>query len=53
CLTVAPRVPWYPGLCGARIADQADQGPLNPARLRLGLTLLQKCHRDLRGELTA
>ncbi|KAI5351974.1 hypothetical protein L3X38_004865 [Prunus dulcis] len=33
----------------ARNADQADYGPLNPASLRLGLTL---CHRDLPGELT-
>ncbi|KAI5334264.1 hypothetical protein L3X38_024397 [Prunus dulcis] len=33
----------------ARIADQADYGPLNPACLRLGLTL---SHRDLPGELT-
>ncbi|KAI5318687.1 hypothetical protein L3X38_038395 [Prunus dulcis] len=33
----------------ARIADQADYGPLNPASLRLELTL---CHRDLPGELT-
>ncbi|KAI5316551.1 hypothetical protein L3X38_036258 [Prunus dulcis] len=34
---------------GARNADQADYGPLNPASLRLGLTL---CHQDLPGELT-
>ncbi|KAI5352714.1 hypothetical protein L3X38_005606 [Prunus dulcis] len=33
----------------ARNADQADFGPLNPASLRLGLTLY---HRDLPGELT-
>ncbi|KAI5317237.1 hypothetical protein L3X38_036944 [Prunus dulcis] len=33
----------------ARIADQADYGPLNPASLWLELTL---CHRDLPGELT-
>ncbi|BBG93940.1 hypothetical protein Prudu_002098 [Prunus dulcis] len=32
----------------ARNADQADYGPLNPASLRLGLTL---CHRDLPGKL--
>ncbi|KAI5322147.1 hypothetical protein L3X38_031219 [Prunus dulcis] len=36
-------------IVGARNADQADYGPLNPASLRLGLTL---CHRDLPGELT-
>ncbi|CAL2270011.1 unnamed protein product [Prunus armeniaca] len=30
-------------------ADQVDQGPLNPTRLQLGLTL---CHRDLRGRVT-
>ncbi|KAI5351032.1 hypothetical protein L3X38_003923 [Prunus dulcis] len=34
---------------GARNADQADYGPLNPASLLLGLTLY---HRDLPGELT-
>ncbi|KAI5336428.1 hypothetical protein L3X38_015695 [Prunus dulcis] len=33
----------------ARIADQADYGPLNPASLRLELTL---CQRDLPRELT-
>ncbi|KAI5313137.1 hypothetical protein L3X38_042311 [Prunus dulcis] len=32
----------------ARNADQADYGPLNPASLRLGLTL---CHRDLPGKV--
>ncbi|KAI5335276.1 hypothetical protein L3X38_025409 [Prunus dulcis] len=37
------------GTVRARNADQADYGPLNPASLRLGLTL---CHRDLPGELT-
>ncbi|KAI5323033.1 hypothetical protein L3X38_032105 [Prunus dulcis] len=37
------------GTVGARNADQADYGPLNPASLRLGLIL---CHRDLPGELT-
>ena len=34
---------------GAKNADQVDYSPLNPASLRLGLTL---CHRDLPGELT-
>ncbi|CAL9024809.1 unnamed protein product [Prunus brigantina] len=46
CLTVAPRVPWYPDSCGARSADHVDYGPLNPANLRLGWTL---CHQDLPG----
>ncbi|CAL2270025.1 unnamed protein product [Prunus armeniaca] len=38
-----------PGLVWSEDADQVDQGPLNPARLQLGLTL---CHRDLRGRVT-
>ncbi|CAL8118478.1 unnamed protein product [Prunus armeniaca] len=37
------------GLVWSEDADQVDQGPLNPARLQLGLTL---CHRDLRGRVT-
>ncbi|BBH02587.1 hypothetical protein Prudu_013207 [Prunus dulcis] len=37
------------GTVRARNDDQADYGPLNPASLRLGLTL---CLRDLPGELT-
>ncbi|KAI5324266.1 hypothetical protein L3X38_033339 [Prunus dulcis] len=34
---------------GTRNADQTDYGPLNPASLRLGLTL---CNQDLPRELT-
>ncbi|KAI5335242.1 hypothetical protein L3X38_025375 [Prunus dulcis] len=37
------------GTVGARNADQAYYGPLNPTSLPLKLTL---CHRDLPGELT-
>ncbi|CAL2259811.1 unnamed protein product [Prunus armeniaca] len=44
-----PTSSMVPGLVWSEDADQVDQGPLNPARLQLGLTL---CHRDLRGRVT-
>ncbi|BBH06899.1 hypothetical protein Prudu_018665 [Prunus dulcis] len=47
-LTFASRV-GDAGTVGARNTDQTDYGPLNPASLRLELTL---CHRDLLGKLT-
>ncbi|CAL2236118.1 unnamed protein product [Prunus armeniaca] len=48
-LDSCPTSSMVPGLVWSEDADQADQGPLNPTRLRLGLTL---CHRDLRGRVT-
>ncbi|CAL8151820.1 unnamed protein product [Prunus armeniaca] len=48
-LDSCPTSSMVPGLVWSEDADQVDQGPLNPARLQLGLTL---CHRDLRGRVT-
>ncbi|CAL2226473.1 unnamed protein product [Prunus armeniaca] len=48
-LDSCPTSSMVPGLVWSEDADQVDQGPLNPTRLQLGLTL---CHRDLRGRVT-
>ncbi|CAL2277572.1 unnamed protein product [Prunus armeniaca] len=48
-LDSCPTSSMVPGLVWSEDADQVDQGPLNPARLRLGLTL---CHQDLQGRVT-
>ncbi|CAL2229315.1 unnamed protein product [Prunus armeniaca] len=48
-LDSCPTGSMVPGLVWSEDPDQVDQGPLNPARLQLRLTL---CHRDLRGRVT-
>ncbi|CAL8167961.1 unnamed protein product [Prunus armeniaca] len=48
-LDSCPTSSMVPELVWSEDADQVDQGPLNPARLWLGLTL---CHLDLRGRVT-